>query len=206
MFNVALPMGGIMKDKNVIVNKIINDAKAQAEVIIGEGRAKAQAILTRAELDTRAYVGSSNAALRNHTLETLERRASVDKLDGKKYIADKRYALLERTYAAALARLANLSDNDYIGLIKNILMQVAEDNDVVDICMADSNRITKSVIDEVAKAKSIKLSLSTKYGDFLGGVYIEGTNYDKNYTLESMLSRYKEELNPQVAAILFEVK
>lgn len=194
-----------MKDKNSIVDKIISDAKARADGIIGEARSKADIIIDKARQEAAEYNVESEKKLESRRAEIIERKISVDKLDGKNIVSDNKYSLVDKTYDLALIRLKSMKSAEYKEMIKSILIAVAENNDIVVIAESDAKRINSTFIKGVADSMSIKLSLSDKYGDFDGGIYLIGGGYDKNYSFGAMIDRLKEELNPIIAKSLFEV-
>lgn len=190
-----------MNSNEAIINKIINDAEDTAAKNIGEAQAKADKIIADAEAkasEKKDKELSVKDALRK---EIIARRITVANLDARKIILTKKSEIVEEVFAKTIDSI--VKGKEYPKMIENMLMQYAEDGDEVMTAKSDAEIVTDKLIQKVAKAKKIKLNLAKEHGDFRGGIMLIGKNCDKNITLDYELREIKEEIEAEVAKILF---
>lgn len=84
-----------------------------------------------------------------------------------------------------------------------MIASAADDGDVVVISENDKNVLTKAVFDKISAKIGKKLTLSDTFGNFKGGVMLLGKGVDKNLTFESELALLRDEVEPEVAKIMF---
>ena len=180
-----------MNNKDSIINKIINDAKAEAKEIVASAEAKRAEAVKKAE----EYI-------KKREEEAISRRVTVDRIDAKKNVLMTENAIMEKAFNEALD--AVVSDKKYGEILVALLEKYLEDGDEVVIAENDKKIVTSAVVKRIAKSKGINAELSSMYGDFKGGMMLVGKSYDKNLTLERTLFEVKEEISSSLFQILFE--
>jgi V/A-type H+-transporting ATPase subunit E len=192
-----------MEGKEAIINKILEDANAQASAIIEAAEAKASDIKSEAEkkLDDANCVAVSSAKIEGE--ELIKRRLTVADLEVKKKKLSAKKQLIDTAFVKAKDELLNLPSAKYKAMIEGMLKKHAEDGDTVIISQRDEKTVTATLIASVAKAKNIKLTLSEKFGDFDGGIILTSKGMDKNLTLDVELKLLKEELETEASDMIF---
>lgn len=190
-----------MNDKTAVINKIINDAQTAADQLINEAKAKAEGIISAAQKSAAAYKERSLAG-EEERAAALERGRSVDALDTRRNLSACKSALIDEVFSAA-AKALKEDKKAYKDYLTRVIKASAEDGDEVIICKEDEKAITPAFISSVAKSCKKKIKLSAERGEFIGGVILSGSRYDKNLTLEEDMRLIREECEPLVVKALF---
>lgn len=192
-----------MEGKDAIINKIMSDADSQAEEILAQAKAKAEAQVKKALDESEALQADAAKKAEDAGSELITRRLTVAGLDVKKQMLAVKKELIDASFAKAESVLAGLEDDDYLKLISAMLAKSASDGDTVTVSANDKSRITADFIKKQSKKLGISLTLGKEYGDFDGGIILTGGGVDKNLTLEVELKLLYDEIQADVAAILF---
>lgn len=192
-----------MEGKDAIINKIMSDADSQAEEILAQAKAKAEAQVKKALDESEALQADAAKKAEDAGSELITRRLTVAGLDVKKQMLAVKKELIDASFAKAESVLAGLEDDDYLKLISAMLAKSASDGDTVIVSANDKSRITADFIKKQSKKLGISLTLGKEYGDFDGGIILTGGGVDKNLTLEVELKLLYDEIQADVAAILF---
>lgn len=192
-----------MEGKDAIINKIMSDADSQAEEILAQAKAKAEAQVKKALDESEALQADAAKKAEDAGSELITRRLTVAGLDVKKQMLAVKKELIDASFAKAESVLAGLEDDDYLKLISAMLAKSASDGDTVTVSAKDKSRITVDFIKKQSKKLGISLTLGKEYGDFDGGIILTGGGVDKNLTLEVELKLLYDEIQADVAAILF---
>ncbi len=186
--------------KEAIIDKILSDAESEKQIAVGtaeESAAKSKAAVT-AEVE--AFFKRETAKAAAMAPELLRRRLSVAELENKKLALAAKQQVLKAVFDRATDSILALPKDEYLGLIRNMLLNAAEDGD--EVTVGSEGLISKTFVQETAAAKGIKL-IYKGVGDFKGGVILSGNGCDKNMSLAVELSALREELEPLIAEMLF---
>ncbi|MEG1508947.1 MAG: V-type ATP synthase subunit E family protein [Clostridia bacterium] len=195
-----------MNSKEALTQKIISDAGLQADAIIAEGTKKAQALLDVANAKATAFKAERMAKLQPTVDDIIARSKTVANLDSQRYILGQKKDLIDKVFAGALQDINNMDKKQYLSIIAGMIKSNAEDGDEVVVCEKDKKVITKAFIDELAHSIGKKITLSKEVGNFDGGIVLSCKGYDKNLTLELELEVLREEIETEIAGLLFEEK
>ena len=191
-----------MNNKEAIIQKIIDDAKAVAEANIAEANDTANQILSRAKRQIDKFVDSNSGRADELYQQAVERSQVVANLDVKKLLQGKKKQIIDMAFDEALDAI-KADQKTYLALVEKMILSCCEDGDEVVIAKDDDKIITKKLIADLAKKSKKSLKKSDEFGDFKGGVILSGKNYDKNLTLELELSLIKEKIESNIDSILF---
>lgn len=191
-----------MNNKEAIIQKIIDDAKAVADANIAKANDTANQILARAQRQIDRFAENNSGRTEELYQEALERSEVVSNLDVKKLLQGKKKEIIDKAFDEALDAI-KADKKTYLALIEGMILSCCEDGDEVVIAQDDDKIITKKLISDLAKKSKKSLKKSDEFGDFKGGVILSGKNYDKNLTLELELSLIKEKIESNIDAILF---
>ncbi|HHX49322.1 MAG TPA: hypothetical protein GX709_02900 [Clostridiales bacterium] len=191
-----------MSDK--LVNVILDDAQKIATSTRNEGNTKAQEIISRASSDVSV---SKQKAYEETALihENILKQAIVDaNLEVKKLILSTKREIINTAFDKAMDKILKLPKKDYLNLISSLLNK-ADDGDIVLISSKDKNVITKEFIEKESKRLGKKLVLSNQYIDILGGIVLSNKYFDKNLSLEVLMSNLRDEIETTVADQIFKL-
>ena len=193
-----------MTGKESIIQKILSDAENFHLSQINEAKARAQEILKEAEDAKQRFYAKNQKDGEIESAALIERAETVAKLEVRKIILCAKQELISDSFALARDQILNLPLEGYKQFLSALIQKYAEEGDVVVLSKRDLSRIKEADIEQMAKGKNIRLSLSTKAGDFDGGLVLSQKNCDKNLTIDTVLNSVREKTEGKVAAILFE--
>ena len=192
-----------------ISEKIISDAKIQADKIIAQAEDNANNITNkgRKEADnikkTILYKINQEASLKKSKILT------EANLGAKKTILLEKQKIMEDVFGNALEGILKLGNKDYQNFIKKLILDNIEKGDeTIFIGSSDKNRISKDFIEDInkelkAKDKKGELKLSDSFLPIKGGIIIGSGTIRKNISLELLLKNVREESETQISKILF---
>ncbi len=139
---------------------------------------------------------------RERILSNAELKVRNEKLQSKQKIIEK---VLEKS----LEKLSSLSKEEYLYYIKERILNLPIDGDEkIIINLKDKLLITEDFINEinselVKRGKLGGLSLSDETRDFKAGFILEKNGIEINNSFQALISSMKDELEYEVARVLF---
>lgn len=198
-----------MSDIKVLINKIIKDAEDERDSIL-KAAADEEALMVsksvaKAENEKEAMIekAKKDAALKK---ERIISSAAIE-VRNKKLAAKQQ--VISKVFKQALEKMSTLPKEQYVNFVKNSLIALdLKGDEKIRISKKDTDIINQALLDEVnkilsSKGKKANLTLSSEYGDFVGGFIVEKGQVDINYTFEALLDSAKDNLENEVASILF---
>ena len=193
-----------------IIRRILADAQAEADVIEAGELDKAAAVVAHAE--------KSAARRREQILERARKEADEQKrrllgalqLDFRKEMLLVKQEIIECAFRESLDRLANLDQESYLLLLRQMLLSLTESGEEVVVLSArDRARIPSAFWDDVNRllikaGRKGKLSLSEETMDIPGGFILQAGGIEVNCSLRSLLEMQRDQLEPEIASLLFQ--
>lgn len=195
-----------IKDIN---DKIISDAKIQANKIIDQAEDNATNIIKKGEKEADnvkkaiLYKVNQEASLKKNKIIT------EANLEAKKTILTEKQKIMEDVFAKALEGILKLSRQDYLHFIKKLILDNIESGDeTIFTGSLDKNKISQDFIEEMnkeleTKGKKGELKLSASHLPIKGGIIIGSGAIRKNISLGLLLKNIREELEMQINKLLF---
>lgn len=196
-----------MSGKDAIINKILADSDNQARQILDEARVKAEAVISEAEKIAAELRDKEITEAEELCPVIVRRKETVAGLEVRKILLAAKQQVINDTFSEALDSLNNLPKEKYKALIMGMLKAHASDGDIVTVAEKDKDIINAAFVAEAAKKLGVKIKLNDKYGSFSGGIILSDKNYDKNLTFDVELLSLRDQIEPEVAKLIFgEVK
>ena len=192
-----------MDGQQKIIDKILSDAKHDAGEMLSEALKKAEALVAAKQAEADAEYDLSVEEARKAGEEVVRRRLTVADLEVKKLLLSAKKQAVDEAFEESLKKLLALPKEEYTALVGSMIASAADDGDVVVISENDKNVLTKAFFDKISAKIGKKLTLSDTFGNFKGGVMLLGKGVDKNLTFESELALLRDEVEPEVAKIMF---
>lgn len=192
-----------MDGQQKIIDKILSDATHDAGEMLSEALKKAEALVAAKQAEADAEYDLSVEEARKAGEEVVRRRLTVADLEVKKLLLSAKKQAVDEAFEESLKKLLVLPKEEYTALVESMIASAADDGDVVVISENDKNVLTKAVFDKISAKIGKKLTLSDTFGNFRGGVMLLGKGVDKNLTFESELALLRDEVEPEVAKIMF---
>ena len=180
-----------------ITARILEEAKAEAEAVLGAAREEADKLM--AEVKKEAETSSAAMAKKavNDAKILKERKSSVAELEGRKMILAAKQELIEQSFAEAKKELALLPEEEYI----SYLLEGLKGFEKGEVLLSGKDRAALG--EKLAARLPEGLSLSEETADIDGGFILRDGNISLNGSLEAVLNAGKKELTGKVAGILF---
>ncbi len=192
-----------MDGQQKIIDKILSDATHDAGEMLSEALKKAEALVAAKQAEADAEYDLSVEEARKAGEEVVRRRLTVADLEVKKLLLSAKKQAVDEAFEESLKKLLALPKEEYAALVESMIASAADDGDVVVISENDKNVLTKAFFDKISAKIGKKLTLSDTLGNFRGGVMLLGKGVDKNLTFESELALLRDEVEPEVAKIMF---
>jgi V/A-type H+-transporting ATPase subunit E len=192
-----------------IKEKIITDAKIQANNIISQAEDKAKEIIKKGEKEADNI---KKIVLNRNKQEGLLKKSKIlteANLKAKKTILSEKQNIIEDVFNSVLENVLNLNDKDYHKFIKKLILDNIEKGDeTIFIGTSNKSKISKEFIKDINEELKIngkkgELKLSSAYLSIKGGIIIGFGNVQKNVSLELLIKKVREESEMQISKILF---
>jgi len=193
-----------------ISEKIISDARIQADKIVAQAEDNANNIIKKGKKEADNI---KNIILYKYNQEASLRKSKIlteANLKAKKIILSEKQKIIENVFDKASESILKLNDKDYHSFIKKMILDNIETGDeTIFINHSDRKKISESFIEDInkelkSKGEKGELKLSTSYLPIKGGVVIGSGKIRKNISLEFLLKKIREELEIQISKDLFD--
>ena len=192
-----------------ISEKIISDARIQADKIIAQAKDNANNIIKKGKKEADNI---KNVILYKYNQEASLRKSKIlteANLEARKIILSEKQKIIENVFNKASESILKLDVKDYRNIIKKMILNNIETGDeTIFIDHSDQKKISESFIEDInkelkSKGEKGELKLSTSYLSIKGGVVIGSGKIRKNISLEFLLKKIREELEIQISKDLF---
>lgn len=189
-----------------LTSKILEDSEIKAKALIEEAKQEEKNILDKkkreAEIESKIIIDKADleAKIRaERVISNAEIQVRNMKLEAKQIV-------LDRVFTEALERLSVISKDDTLEFIKKSLLSsdiqgneelILGENVASDDLVAKIN----SYLKELGKKGELKLSAEKR--NIKGGYILAKNGIEINYTFEALVKLMRDELEAEVAGILF---
>lgn len=186
-----------MNDGKIIIDKILEEAEKETQVILREGKKEADAIIKAAEDKALKEKESFRKRAEAEARKVHAKEVSGAEMEAKKAVLAEKQNILAEVIEEAKKRLENLPDAEYIKVISGMLDRLDTNEGKEIIVSAKDRERLQSAIEE----KGLTLSGETREID--GGFIVRNGDIEYNYTFDSIIMVDKEEIQLIAAKILF---
>ena len=188
-----------------VSEKILADAKAEAQKTEAEAAQQAQDILRQADdevekLEAR-LAQDVRQATEAHRLQLLARARMANRLAE----LDVRQEMMQTVFDEAAKQVAAMPDEVYREMVAGWVPQAVETGDERVVIGTDEKRIDQSLIDAVNRTldERGRLTLADERRPISGGVILCRERTEVNASLDVMLQQARDELEAELAEVLF---
>ncbi|WP_422447980.1 V-type ATP synthase subunit E [Thermoanaerobacterium sp. DL9XJH110] len=199
-------MEGIQKIKD----RILQEAGDEREKILNEARDRAREIKERAGQRAAEVEKQIAERARKEAEEEKRKILSMARLEQRKALLEVKQQIIDEVFEKAQRELENLPAKDYQNLVVNMLVKsaITGDEEVI-ISEKDKEKITPDQVEKAnrllkAQGKAGMLKLSGQTRPMIGGVVLRSKDLEVNCTFDSLIKMQREELETEIAKILFE--
>lgn len=183
-----------------IIDKIISDAKAEAESIIQSAEEKAKEVLEKANAKAEQLRKETEASVREQIQSVQEKKEASARLECAKILLAEKRKVLDCAYKMALDELLSLDKEATVNLASMLLENYAENGDILHF--AQNYKYAESVaLLPIIQEK--KITVSKERIDLDGGMRLVGKTADKDLSYGALLEADKQRHQAEIAKKLF---
>ena len=190
-----------------VVEKILADAKVEAEKIKSEAQEKENAEQAKLDEQLSDYKKQTDIIAQKAGEDKKAHLLAAARMDiAKDYLAEKR-KILDEVFAQARQKLQNLPDGEYCKLMTKLMLKAVETGDEEVIIDKKEKRIDqkfiKNINRELGPGYKGNLRLSGEKQNLGGGFILKRGKIKNNVSLEVLLNQARKELEIELAKKLF---
>lgn len=186
-----------------ITSKIIYDAEREAVAISQEAAARREEILALARKEAEEKREAMRADGEAERAAMVERNVSVAKIDAGKLILEEKQILIERCFAEAVKKIANLDGDVYLKFLADTAKTLAPEGGELILNERDREKYGEKLEKLLEESGGGKYALSEETRKIKAGVIVKRGSVYVNGSVEARIDAMRSELVPEVAARLF---
>ena len=216
-----------MNNLDKIIEKILDEAKAESEVILTSANAAIEEINEQTLKGAEAIVAETKMRSEKEASVAIQRAEGSALMKRREVLLRAKVELIERTFQLALEKLTTLPPEEYLELLANLIADAIrerlenvaemkslygkdEDNDYCTTFSVVFNEADKKAYSaeatKAAKAilkKRMAITVEKECADICGGVIVRYGDIETNCSLEAVIASAKEATEAKVAEMLF---
>jgi len=186
----------IEEETAAAVGEIIGEAESEAEKISEDYAAQAAEL--KEKLERRARTRA----------EEEERRLLVnEELQLRKELLERKREILDALYAEAAKRIESLETEEYLDLMKKMIIESATSFEEEIVVPEDQRKIFDKAflysLNKSARGNKGAFRFSDEPGDFSWGVVLREGKRRVVLTLDVLIAQLRDRIEPDIAAVLF---
>lgn len=185
-----------------IINRIIGDAEKKAQSFIDSQQEKADEITIEADKKIEAYRNKGEDKASNTAKSMNDVADVIVELEISKIELHKKRELIDKIFELALEKILKLPKAEYKKIILKNLDDL-RDGDVIILSEKEKGILLKKDIDEIAKKKGIKVSLSSECNNNIAGIIIDRKSTVLDFNIETELENLKKEMESEILKGLY---
>ena len=190
-----------------VVEKILSDARAEAEKIKEKAQEKLAAEQTKLDEQLTEYKKQTDALAQKAAEDEKSHLLAAARMQiAKEMLAEKR-KMLDEVFQQARRQLQNLPDEQYRRFIAGLMLQAIETGDEEVIIDKNENRIDQELVNQVNRQlvgnNRGNLRLSERREELGGGFILKRGKIRTNVSFEVLLAQARKEIEIELAKELF---
>ncbi|MCQ2969075.1 MAG: V-type ATP synthase subunit E [Clostridium sp.] len=194
---------------NNITSKILRDAEGRKESILATAEEEKNNILSKKVASAKELEKEILEKAEIEARSKRERAISGAKLKARNEKLAAKQEVIEEVFSKSVETLCKLSDTEFVKFVEDSILSLDIYGDESLVLNKDGQKIvSKEIIAEInakLKSKGLKgeIKISETVGSFRGGFILEKGGVEVNNTFEALVSSLKDELEFEVAQVLF---
>ncbi len=184
-----------------IKKKIIEDAEKEKAKMLKEAREKASQIVEAGKRSAEKTTKEIISRMEMEAETEKSRILTMENLESRKKILEAKQKVIERAFSKALEEVLDLED--YKQILGNLLCKVARGGEELILSPRDRKRLTGDFFSTINARLGEPLKISEETRDITGGFILKTGNIEINECFDAKLIILRDEMESQVAQILF---
>ena len=189
--------------------KITGDAEAEASKIVEEGTGEAKAILDAAQDEADKIASDFKVKAEAEAKEYVRRQVSLRELEARKAVLTEKGKVIDQVFDQVLDELVRRDRDGGYSLTRDLLLKAIEVGDEgLIVSPEDKGAITGSFLKDLNKELTTtgrrgEVTLSEETRTIRGGFVLRRGRMESNSTFETLLSMLRDDVETEVAGLLF---
>lgn len=193
-----------MSNVKNITSKILKDAEARKENILAAAEEEKNKILSKKASSANEIAQEILQKAEADAKSKKERVISSAKLKVRNNKLAAKQEIIDEVFEKSINKLTELSKEQFLNFVKNsILSMNLTGKQTLILNETGLKFVDDSFIDELNKEAKATIALSKTAGNFKGGFILENNGIEINSTYEALVSSLRDELEFEVAKVLF---
>ncbi|MEA5010328.1 MAG: V-type ATP synthase subunit E [Angelakisella sp.] len=192
-----------MNDLNAILAKIGEEAKECREKTLEAARREAERIEAEFTAQGKAESAAAIEAAKAQAAAIEQRAQSQAGLVQRNASLTARRKTIDAAFARSLQMLRQLPDDQLVEFYAALAVSCISGDAELILCQRDKDAFGAALAQRIAELSGKLVTLAETSGNFLGGFVLREGSIETNCTFEVLNSNAKEELEGEVASILF---
>ena len=192
-----------------LTSKILHDAKMQSEELVQNAENEKAKIISKRVAEANEIATSGLEKAKSEAATRKERIISNAHLQVRNKKLESKGKVISTVFDKAVENLTQLDSEIVLTYFKNAILSMnIEGDESIIVNEKTTNMITNALVSEInaelSKAgKKGELKLSNETRDIKGGFILEKNGIEVNNTFEALVNSLKEDLEYEVANVLF---
>ncbi|MBL7215414.1 MAG: V-type ATP synthase subunit E [Phycisphaerae bacterium] len=190
-----------------VVEKILSQAKAEAQTILDEAQVKVAAQKAQLETELAEFDTKTETMAKDAGEDKLRRMLAAARMSHAKKVLSAKVAILDDVFAKAKEALSQLPDEQYLLLIAGLMKKAVETGDEEIIVGKHEKRIdetfVKKVNSDLGAGFKGNLRLSDERADIAGGFILSRGKVRINAGSDVLVDRLRESMQIELSQELF---
>lgn len=195
-------------DSAQVVEKILSEAQAEADRILSEAKEKVAIEESSLESTLADYRKESETLAASAAAEKRLRMLATARMELRKESLTASQGLLDEVFKKAAAQIVGMEDGKYRQLMESLMTRGVETGNEEVVVGKEESRIDNGFIKQINRKLGPgfkgNLRLAQDRVDIGGGFILRRGKVQTNVSIEVLISEARQELEMELAAILFE--
>lgn len=191
-----------------VVEKILSEARAEADRILSEAKEKVAAEESSLESKLADYRKESETIAAAAEVEKKSRMLATARMELRKESLTASQGLLDQVFKKAQAQIIGMEDGKYLQLMESLMVRGVETGGEEVVVGREENRIDNEFIKQVNRKLGPgfkgNLQLAPDRVDISGGFILRRGKVQTNVSIEVLIAQARQELEMEIAEALFE--
>jgi V/A-type H+-transporting ATPase subunit E len=188
-----------------VIKKILADAEGQAQKINKQAQDKLAAEKAKQDAELADYKKESLAIARKRAEDEKSHMLAAARMEAAKEYLQEKNNILDQVFEKALEKIEKLPDDDYLQLMKKLMLEAVETGNEEVIVDPKEKLINKAFIDNINGRLGSKgsLQLSATKQDIGRGFILKRGKIKTNVSVKVLLEQVRKELEIDLAKDIF---
>lgn len=193
-----------MSNVKNMTSKILKDAEAGKENILAAAEEEKNKILSKKVSSANEIAQEILEKAEVEAKSKKERVISSAKLKVRNNKLAAKQEIIDEVFEKSIDKLTKLSKEDFLNFVKNAIFSMNLSGKQTLILNEEGLKfVDEAFIDELNKNVDAQIILGETAGNFKGGFILENNGIEINSTYEALVSSLRDELEFEVAKVLF---